>query len=112
MRDRTGCGRWLVTGCLVVCVAGAPLSAAARDEEPEGGSGLVDVGAMLCTLVYSPLKIAYAASGVVVGSLAWLWSFGSSRVAKPIFRSALGGDYIVEPGHLRGKQKLRFRGRR
>jgi hypothetical protein len=103
----------LLTGCLAVCVAGAPVSAGAWEEEPDDdGGAFIGLGSMLCTLVYTPVKLGYAASGVVVGSLAWMWSFGSKRVSRPIFRSALGGDYVVLPAHLRGREKLRFRGRR
>jgi hypothetical protein len=112
MEGRTVVGRWIVAGCLAVCIAAAPVAAGARDPEPESGGAAIGVTSMLCTLVYTPLKLAYAVSGVAVGSLAWIWSFGSKRVAKPIFRSALGGDYVVMPDHLRGKEKLRFRGRR
>ena len=112
MRNRSGAGHWLLAGCLAICVVAAPLSATARDEDPDRAGPLLSMSSMLCTLVYSPLKIAYAVSGIAVGSLAWLWSGGSKRVAMPIFRSALGGDYVVLPAHLRGREKLRFRGHR
>ena len=66
---------------------------------------------MLCTLVYSPLKLAYAASGLLVGGMAWAWSFGSRRVTRPIFTAALRGDYVVTPAHLTGRRRLVFIGR-
>jgi hypothetical protein len=87
-------------------------AAAQEQPEPSSGSGFAALGSAVCSLVYSPLKIAYAASGIVVGSLAWVWSFGSRAVARPIFRAALRGDYVVTPGHLRGQQRLRFVGGR
>jgi hypothetical protein len=93
-------------------VAGVPVAAGARDTDSERDGVLIGLGATLCTLVYGPVKVAYAAGGLAVGSLAWLWSFGNKRVAKPIFQNSLGGDYVVLPDHLRGKQKLRFRGGR
>jgi hypothetical protein len=92
----------------VCAVALGPGEAFARDGKP---GALASVGALVCTLVYSPVKIAYAAGGLVVGSLAWLWSFGSKRVSRPIFRSAVRGDYVVLPEHLTGDKPLRFRGR-
>jgi hypothetical protein len=85
-----------------------PVPAAADEGKPPGG--FATAGSLLCTLVYSPVKLAYAASGLVVGSMAWLWSFGSERVSRPIYRSALKGDYVVLPEHLTGSQKLEFRG--
>jgi hypothetical protein len=103
----------LLVGVLAASLVAAPPAALAREEkQPSSSGGFAGVGAMLCTLVYSPLKIGYATSGVVVGSLAWLWSFGNRRVTRPIFRTALHGDYVITPAHLRGERPLRFRGRR
>ena len=103
----------ILVGVLVASLAAAPPMALAQEEkEPSSSGGFIGVGATLCTLVYSPLKIAYAASGLVVGSLAWVWSFGNRRVTRPIFRAALRGDYVISPAHLRGERRLRFTGRR
>jgi hypothetical protein len=96
---------------LGAALVAAPAAARERAEEAEPGA-LAGVGATVCTLVYSPFKLAYAASGLVVGSLAWMWSFGSRRVTRPIFRSALLGDYVVTPEHLTGARKLEFVGGR
>jgi hypothetical protein len=104
-------GVLILTCLLAAAIASAPLDARARQDEPKGGKVLIGVGAMLCTVVYSPLKIAYAASGLVVGGMAWAWSFGSPRVTRPIFRAALRGDYVVLPEHLTGERRLEFRGR-
>jgi hypothetical protein len=101
----------VLTCVLSAALAASPLAAHAQEEESSGGSGFAGVGAMLCTLVYSPLKIAYAASGLVVGGMAWVWSFGTMRVTRPLFRAALRGDYVVAPEHLTGERKLVFIGR-
>ena len=100
-----------LTCVLSALIAAAPPAARARDEEQDRPSSFVGVGAMLCTLVYSPLKLAYAASGLVVGGMAWVWSFGRRRVTRPIFTAALKGDYVVTPEHLAGERKLEFIGR-
>lgn len=94
-------------GALVVA---APSSARAQDESL-AYEGAVGVGAALCSLVYSPLKVAFAAGGVVIGSLAWLWTLGNSEVSGPIFTTAVRGDYVVTPSHLEGRRPLEFRGR-
>jgi len=105
--------RTLLLACaLSALIAAAPPAASAREEPTAHPNIYAGVGAMFCTLVYSPLKIAYAASGMVVGGMAWVWSFGSPRVTRPIFTSALRGDYVVMPEHLTGERELRFRGRR
>jgi hypothetical protein len=75
-------------------------------------TAVVGVGSALCTIVYSPLKVAYAASGLVVTGLAYLWSFGDTDVAGPLFRATVGGDYVVTPSHLEGRRSLHFTGSR
>jgi hypothetical protein len=95
---------------LAVAVAAAPFPARAESDSL-AHQGLIGVGAALCTLVYAPLKVAYAAGGLVVTSLAWLWTWDPA-IAGPIIRGSLGGDYVVTPSHLEGRASLRFVGRR
>jgi hypothetical protein len=104
-------GALLLACLLIAAIACAPSPARATEDEPHGGGALAGVGAMLCTLVYSPLKLTYAATGLVVGGMAWVWSFGRRRVTRPIFTAALRGDYVVVPEHLTGERKLEFIGR-
>lgn len=73
----------------------------------EAGLG---VGSALSTLVYGPLKLVYAASGAVISAFAYLWTWGDTQVAGPIFSVAIGGDYVVTPAHLAGEQDLAFAG--
>jgi hypothetical protein len=100
-----------LTCVLSAVIAAAPPPAGAQEAEPSDATAFTGAGAMLCTLVYSPLKLAYAASGLVVGGMAWVWSFGSRRVTRPIFTAALRGDYVVTPAHLTGRRRLVFIGR-
>jgi hypothetical protein len=101
----------LFATCLISgLIAAAPPAARAQKEQAPHPNPWANAGAALCTLVYSPVKITYAASGLVVGGMAWVWSFGSQRVSRPIFRSALRGDYVVTAQHLTGERKLRFSG--
>ena len=95
---------------LVAVLAWAPLSASA-EEESLAYEGSVGIGAAICTLIYSPLKVVYASGGLLVSSLAWMWTWGDSSVAGPIYQSAVGGDYVVTPAHLDGQRDLRFSGR-
>ena len=96
---------------LVLVLAAVPMSARAEEEEESlAYEGSVGIGAALCTLVYSPVKVAYAAGGLVVSSLAWMWTLGDTSVAGPIYQSAVGGDYVVTPAHLDGQLDLHFNG--
>lgn len=115
MRPRSPRRLLILTCLLAAAMASAPLTARAQyddyEEGPASTSGWIGLGAMLCTVVYSPIKIVYAASGLVVGGMAWMWSFGSKRVTRPIFTAALRGDYVVAPEHLTGERRLEFVGR-
>ena len=99
-------------GALLVALAllSAPLPGLADEPESAAYSGLTGAGAALCTLVYSPLKVAYALGGTVISGFAWAWTLGDTSVSGPILRSALLGDYVVSPAHLEGRRNLHFVG--
>lgn len=91
----------------------APLPATAGDEQPEhvARSGLMGIGAALSTLVYAPLKLTYAITGVVVAGMGWAWSGGDSDVASTIFNRSVRGSYVVQPDHMTGARSLIVLGR-
>jgi hypothetical protein len=82
---------------------------ATRDESlaAEGGTGL---GALIATLVYAPLKLAYSSGGMVLAGLTWIWTWGDEDVAATVARAATGGDYVITPSHLRRESDLDFEG--
>ncbi len=94
----------------IALLAAAPPAWAQQEDESVAFEGVVGVGAAICTLVYSPLKVAYAIGGSVVSGLAWMWTLGDTSIAGPIFRSSVRGDYVVTPSHLAGQRELRFLG--
>ena len=88
-----------------------PLSAQAGDgEESTGYSAVTGIGSTLCTLVYTPLKLVYAAGGSLVSGLAWMWTLGDKDIAGPILYTSVRGDYVVTPGNLEGRDELHFVG--
>jgi hypothetical protein len=91
-------------------LAGSP--AAARVQNPslvrEGGLG---AAAALLSLVYSPLKLLYAVSGIALGGGSFVWTWGDRDAAMAVVNTSVGGDYVVTPEHLGGSAELRFRGR-
>ncbi len=102
-----------VAGALFVCILVIGLNPAdARAQEPSAASE-AGVGALaaLSTLVYGPVKVVYAAGGVIVGGFAWALSGGDRDVMNAIFTPAVRGDYVVTPAHLRGERPLEFIGR-
>ena len=91
-------------------VALNPASVATADSA--GSEAGIGVGAALCSLVYGPVKIAYAVMGLVFGGMAWGLSGGDGDVLDAVMTPAVRGDYVVTPSHLRGEEPLQFIGRR
>lgn len=79
----------------------------------EGGdtsSAGMQVAAGASTLLYFPLKAAFAICGGVVGGLAYAFSGGNEQVAKNIWVTSIYGTYIITPDHLQGDRPIRFLG--
>jgi hypothetical protein len=89
-------------------LAAMPVAASAEGQSMEAGYGAASA---LCSLVYGPVKIAYAGLGSLVSGFAWVLSGGDNDVAGPILTASLRGDYVVTPSHLRGERDIVFVGR-
>lgn len=84
-----------------------------QDASSEGGNASsAGMGALagLSTLVYLPVKAAFAIGGGIVGGLAYAFSGGNEAAAKSIWTTSLYGTYILTPDHLRGDKPIRFLG--
>lgn len=64
----------------------------------------------LTTILYLPLKAAFAIGGGLVGGLAYAFSGGNENAAKSIWTTSMYGTYIITPDHLRGDKPIRFLG--
>jgi hypothetical protein len=74
---------------------------------PGAGYG---AGALFCNLLYIPAKLTYALLGGIVGGGTFLVTAGNMQAANTVWRSALGGDYVVTPQMLAGQQPINFSG--
>src|SRR5258708_26289063 len=74
---------------------------------PGAGYG---AGALVVNLVYIPLKMVYAILGGIVGGGTYLVTAGNQQAANTVWRSSLGGDYVVTPQMLAGQQPINFSG--
>jgi hypothetical protein len=74
---------------------------------PGAGYG---VGALFCNVLYIPAKLVYALFGGIIGGGTYLVTAGNSQAANTVWRSSLGGDYVVTPQMLAGEQPLNFSG--
>ena len=87
---------------------GAPAS-----QSVEGGdasSAGMQAAAGFSTLLYLPLKLAFAITGGIVGGLTYALSGGNEQAAKSVWTTSLYGTYIITPDHLQGNRPIRFLG--
>ena len=88
-------------------------AAASSSQSTEGGtasSAGMQVAAGFSTLLYLPLKAAFALGGGIVGGLAYAFSAGNEQAAKSIWDTSLYGTYLITPDHLEGNRPIRFLG--
>jgi hypothetical protein len=95
---------------LALAIGLAPTAGRAQDSAGWEGAGLGAASA-LSTLVYGPVKIATAVTGLVIGPFAWALTAGDADVMWRVIDTTVRGDYVVTPAHLRGEQPLEFFGR-
>jgi hypothetical protein len=67
-------------------------------------------GSLATNILYIPAKLVYALFGGIVGGGAWCLTGGNTQTANTIWRSSLGGDYVVTPDMLAGKEPIHFSG--
>ncbi len=70
----------------------------------------VGAGTMAGNVLYVPAKLAYGLLGGIGGGAAWALTGGNTQVANTVWRSSLGGDYILTPDMIQGKEKVHFTG--
>lgn len=99
---------------LGIALAAAPVTAeqiVSEETKETASQGGMGAAAGLTSVVYAPVKVAYAAGGSIVAGLAYVLSGGDKDVAKPIFDASVRGDYVVTPEHMSGERELEFVGR-
>jgi hypothetical protein len=95
---------------LILVVAASPGLARAQSSEPTYESGGLGAASVLCSLVYSPIKVSNAILGLIVGGFAYPLSGGDADVSMRVINTSVRGDYVVTPAHLRGEQPLEYWG--
>lgn len=94
-----------------------PASAATQTQVPQPPDNSVNwsgagygAGALFCNLLYIPAKLVYALLGGIVGGGTYLITAGNMQAANTVWRSSLGGDYVVTPQMLAGQEPINFSG--
>ncbi len=98
--------------------AGSPVAAGPNPQvpQPDDQSGVnwkgvgVCAGTVLGNAVYMPAKLVYGILGGIAGGAGWALTGGNTQVANTIWRSSLGGDYVLTPSMVAGKQPVHFSG--
>ena len=68
------------------------------------------VGSFFLTLVYTPVKMAYAILGGVVGGFTYALTGGNLETAQNVWEPSVYGTYVITPDHLKGNEPVRFVG--
>lgn len=121
MKNSTRIGVVIMVAALML-----PLAAQAQDSsgvgsnpqvpQPEESSGVnwkgvgVGAGTVVGNIFYMPAKLLYGIGGGLVGGAGYLMTGGNKQVSNTIWRSSLGGDYVLTPNMVAGKQPVHFSG--
>ena len=100
----------LIVFALVVGFGAPVVSFAAEEESSSGNEAALGAGSFFLTLVYAPVKLAYAIGGGIVGGFAWGLTGGDLEVAHSIWDPSVRGTYVITPEHLKGNEPVRFIG--
>ena len=100
----------LIVFALVVGIGTPVVSFAAEEESSQSNEAALGVGSFFLTLVYTPLKMAYAIGGGIVGGFAYALTGGNLETAQDVWEPSVYGTYIITPDHLKGNEPVRFVG--
>src|SRR5579875_1336060 len=84
------------------------------EQPPSGGVNWKGAGVGAATLLanvgYIPAKTVYAILGGIAGGAGYALTGGNQQTADSIWRSSLGGDYVLTPDMIRGDAPIHFSG--
>jgi len=89
--------------------AGPAPAAEPAPSEPPSEWG-ISAAAWVLTVPYGAAKVAYAIVGGTVGVLTFAFSGGDTDAAMSVWATSMGGNYIITPDHLKGREPLRLTG--
>jgi len=106
-----------LSGCVAV-VAGVAAGAAAGTaasvkegrEEDASHSAMAYVGTVIANTVYFPVKVVFAGTGAVTSGLVYVVTLGDSRTTNTVWTTTTGGNYVVTPSMIEGRDFIHFTG--
>jgi hypothetical protein len=94
--------------------AGTPNGTPQVEQPPSGGVNWKGAGVGAATLLanvgYIPAKTVYAILGGIAGGAGYALTGGNQQTANSIWRSSLGGDYVLTPDMIKGEAPIHFSG--
>jgi len=110
MRSCNPTTRTGVCAMAVAIVLAAAAPALADDAERTRNDAGLGMATVLANLFYMPVKVGYAAVGGVTGGLGYILTGGNEKIAKRVWVSSLGGDYVLSSDMVSGDEKIQFSG--
>lgn len=96
--------------CTMITVPAWSQSSASDTQQGTASGAGMQAASAVATILYFPLKAAFAIGGGIVGGLAYAFSGGSEQTAKNIWIPSMYGTYVITPEHLTGDRAVRFLG--
>lgn len=70
----------------------------------------IGAGTIAGNILYVPAKLLYGILGGIGGGAGYALTGGNQQIANTIWRSSLGGDYVLTPDMVSGKRPVHFSG--
>lgn len=70
----------------------------------------IGAGTVAGNIFYVPAKVVYGILGGITGGASYLVTGGNTQTANTIWRSSLGGDYVLTPDMVAGQKPIHFSG--
>jgi hypothetical protein len=70
----------------------------------------IGAGTVAGNVLYVPAKVVYGILGGITGGASYLLTGGNTETANTIWRSSLGGDYVLTPDMVAGQKPVHFSG--
>jgi len=94
--------------------SGDPVGTPQVEQPQSGGVNWKGAGIGAATLLanvgYIPAKTVYAILGGITGGAGYALTGGNQQTANTIWRSSLGGDYVLTPDMIKGEAPIHFSG--
>ncbi|MGH8475992.1 MAG: hypothetical protein ACRER2_09510 [Methylococcales bacterium] len=96
----------LLISCLSLVLVLSPVN------ESQAANAGEWVGAGLCSLIYTPIKTAFAVLMGVTGGLSLIATVpaGDTNASSQIVEWGMHGDWLIRPDHLNGRSDIKFVG--